>query len=180
MNESVVLWTARFCVAAYLLRYIAVTGAGNGGKFWRNAERLFWTVGWVILIVHTLCAFHFIHGWSHDAAVIHTALQTEMVMGITYGGGVWFNYAMIALWGWDVALLWQSGGVANLRLDGTPSLHRFRSIGVQVYLALMVICATVVFGPIYWRGVGAAFVFAVVAVRLSRRKPKSAPHDKTC
>jgi len=158
---NAVLWTARLCVGCYLLRYVA---AASGRDRARNWQCWLWTAGWLLLLVHTAAAFQFVHDWSHVAAVESTARQTEEQLGISFGGGVWFNYATIVLWGMDVALWW--------RRERSPVLWL---VAVQTYLALIVVSATVVFGPTFWWGVAAAFVVLIVVARLLASRERQRP-----
>lgn len=77
----------------------------------RDAFRLravLWTAAAALCILHSALAFHVRHGWSHEAAVRQTAAQTAAVTGLDWGGGVFVNYAFLALWAADVAWLWTS------------------------------------------------------------------------
>src|SRR6185312_4750810 len=65
--------------------------------------RLSWTIGCAALLVHFICAFHFYHAWSQEAAYADTARQTAAVFAINWGGGLFINYAVAALWIADVA-----------------------------------------------------------------------------
>ena len=40
---------------------------------------------------------HWEHDWSHAAALEHTANQTQDVVGVHWGGGLYFNYGMLLL-----------------------------------------------------------------------------------
>jgi hypothetical protein len=164
---NAVLWTARLCVGCYLLRYVV---AASG----RDRARLqcwLWTTGWALLVVHTAAAFQFVHHWSHAAAVASTARQTEELLGVTFGGGVWFNYAAIVVWGADVAFWWrrkQNPGVSE-----TPQV--LWSVTVQAYLAMMVVSATVVFGPRFWWIIAAAFAAGIAVARASASRERQRP-----
>ncbi len=65
-----------------------------------------WTAAAVIYLGHVAAAFHFVHGWSHAAALAHTAGRTEQVVGISTGLGLWVNYAFTLCWIVDVAGWW--------------------------------------------------------------------------
>ena len=54
--------------------------------------------GLVACIVHIMVAMAYRHGWSHQAAVQDTARQTAEVFGVAWGGGVYVNYAFVAMW----------------------------------------------------------------------------------
>ena len=78
--------------------------AGEAGK--RAARRgqplrgawLLWAAGAFLCAVHMILAMGVRHDWSHQAAIESTARQTQAVYGINWGGGVYINYAFLALW----------------------------------------------------------------------------------
>ncbi|HTH49194.1 MAG TPA: hypothetical protein VMB21_16885 [Candidatus Limnocylindria bacterium] len=108
--------------------------------------RWLWTLGALALAVHLALAMQLRHGWSHAAAVADTARQTEAKFGLNWGGGVWFNYAMIALWMIDAAWAWAS------------PVYRSEARGwqraVRGYFLFMWFNGAVVFptGPVRWFG----------------------------
>ena len=74
---------------------------------WRRA-RLVWTAAAMMAVAHAAAALHVRHGWSHRAALASTASQTAAVTGIDWGGGLYVNYAFLALWSADAAWWWRS------------------------------------------------------------------------
>lgn len=76
---------------------------------WDSAARLAYTFACVGLLAHVACAFHFYHGWSHGAAYLDTARQTYEVFGLNWGGGVYVNYVLLAVWLLDVTWWWARG-----------------------------------------------------------------------
>ena len=114
------------------------------------------------MLVHVLLAFHFVHQWSHAAAVADTARQTEALLGQAYGQGVWWNYVFTASWLLDALLF-----VAR------PESYRSRAkawgIGLMIFWVFMVFSATVVFeaGVTRW---GAVLCFGILAVAAWRRR----------
>jgi hypothetical protein len=84
-----------------------------------------WTTAAALCVMHSAVAFHVRHDWSHDAALTMTAVQTAAVTGLNWGGGLYVNYAFLALWAADVAWLW-SAPASYLRrgpaLNGALSL----------------------------------------------------------
>ena len=60
--------------------------------------RLAWTAGCASFVAHVLCAFAFFHQWSHTAAYIETARQTETMTGFRSGSGLYLNYLFGAAW----------------------------------------------------------------------------------
>ena len=71
--------------------------------------RVAWTIGCAALLAHYICAFQFVHAWSHAAVYADTARQTAEVFGIKFGGGVFVNYALAILWIGDVTWWWFAG-----------------------------------------------------------------------
>lgn len=77
--------------------------------------RLAWTIGCVALLAHYIVAFHFFHSWSHAAAYADTARQTAEVFRINWGGGLFVNYGVAALWIADIVWWWFAGLNAYLQ-----------------------------------------------------------------
>ncbi|HKQ61940.1 MAG TPA: hypothetical protein VJS92_11670 [Candidatus Polarisedimenticolaceae bacterium] len=71
-----------------------------------RAARIAWTLGCLGLLAHTLVAFHVHHAWSHAAAYRATARRTAELFGLDWGGGLYFNYAMLAGWSADAVAWW--------------------------------------------------------------------------
>lgn len=62
--------------------------------------RCLWSLGCIVFIIHTACAFHLVHHWSHRAAWEATRLQGG------YGDGVYLNYLVLIVWLADVLWWW--------------------------------------------------------------------------
>lgn len=149
------LWTARLAFFVYALAVLAIGSPRGSAKPW---QRPLWTLAFAALVVHVLCAFAEVHGWSHREAYAHTARVTARVIGLDWGGGIYVNYALLGLWLSDVAFWW-----ARPR-----QYHGRRSwVGVAVHgvIALMYFQAAVVFAPAPARWISLA-VFLVVATVL--------------
>ena len=111
-------WSARLAIACYVVRLL-IDVARPTGRIARRTACWSWTVGCGLLVIHVLIAFATVHGWSHRAAFDHTAVRTEEVTGIDWGGGLFFNYAFTLIWIADVAAWWRSGA------DSPPGHERF-------------------------------------------------------
>jgi hypothetical protein len=90
-------------------------------------------------MVHVAFAYHFYHHWSQDAAYRETARQTAEVTGLKWGGGLYFNYALMALWLADVAWWWRG-------LEAYRRRPMVVTVIWQGFLLFMIFNATVVFG----------------------------------
>jgi hypothetical protein len=160
------LWLARASVAIYA---VAVVIAASRCELPPKAFRIWritWSAACLLLIVHVLSAFHFEHGWSHAAALRHTAVQTARVTGIDWGGGLYFNYAFLALWFLDVVFLWRASG------NRLSTLRRVTNLAC----IFMVFNATVVFGPRWW--MGPAVIVGLIYLQLRRQIPAGADNNR--
>ena len=119
-----------------------LTSAPTSASGWR----LLWSLGALALAAHLVLAMQLHHGWSHAAAVADTARQTEAKFGVNWGGGVWFNYAMVVLWLVDAAWAWLS----PIGRDAARGWCR----SVRGYFLFMWFNGAVVFptGPVRWFG----------------------------
>jgi hypothetical protein len=122
----------------------------------RHARRL-WTLGCFTMLAHVGLAIHFYHGWQHASIVRETARQTADVVGVYWGGGVYFNYLLLLGWVADTLWWWTRG------LDA----YRRRSPGLTAlwhgFLLFMFFNATVVFktGVMRWLGLALCVCLAV-------------------
>jgi hypothetical protein len=115
-------------------------------------HRLLWTLGAFALAGHFALAMQLRHHWSHAAAVADTAQQTQAKFGLNWGGGVWFNYAMVLLWLMDAA--WSFLDPSRWNAAGNwPRILRG-------YLFFMWFNGAVVFprGPVRWFGLFACMI----------------------
>ena len=128
----------------------AALAFSRGRAAWARAARLAWTVACAALLAHVACAFHFYHGWSHESAYLDTARQTNEVFGLDWGGGLYINYALMAVWLFDVTRWWLGGP------DSYRQRRRMLTAAWHGFLLFIIFNATVVFksGPSRWAGLG--------------------------
>ena len=160
-QELLTIWTVRLAVACYVARYVVAVGVADGDRNARIGRR-FWTAGCLLCLAHVVCAFAFVHDWSHQQAYEHTAEQTLKVVGWDWGGGLYFNYLFTILWAADVACWWIRGKEWRAF---SPQAGR----AIDLFLAFIVVNATVVFGPPFWKWFGAAVVLFMLLLLLRRR-----------
>jgi len=129
-----------------------------------SIARWAWTIACACLCLHVICAYHFYHRWSQDSAYRETARQTANVVGIEWGGGLYFNYALIAGWLLDVVWWWRS-------LD----LYRRRSAVLtaiwQGFVLFMIFNATVVFKAGSLRIIGVIMTLVLCSLWLYTSTP---------
>lgn len=148
-GEFLTRGTIWISIAAYTVGCVVFAiGRRQKGVGVDRWARLAWTVGCVALVVHFACAYHFYHAWSHTAAYVETARQTAEVFAINWGGGLFINYAIAALWIADVAWWWFAGVNAYRRRT------RWVTLGWHGLLIFIIFNATVVFkdGLTRWTG----------------------------
>ena len=93
------IWTA-------LLLYTA-SEYGRTRQPPRRWAKPVWLLGAACYVVHVAVAFGTHHGWSHAAAYAYTAAQTDALIGLATGIGLWVNYAFTLLWAGE-AVWWQA------------------------------------------------------------------------
>jgi hypothetical protein len=116
--------------------------------------RAAWTAGGAFAAVHVAAGFHFRHGWSHEAAFQDTARQTEAVLGVAFGGGLWFNYAFLAIWAADAAWWW-------VRPAGFAARPAALDRAVRGYVAFIFVNGALVFPHGLVRLLGTAVLLAL-------------------
>ncbi len=125
--------------------------------------RLLWTAGMLLAMLHVAAAFQFRHGWSQESAFRETARQTEELLGIRFGGGLYVNYAFLAVWLGDVTWWW----LRPASFEGRP---RSLDAAIRLFLLFMFVNGAIVFanGPVRLLG-GAAVLALATAWYLGRR-----------
>ena len=159
-GEALATGTARVALVLYVAAIVMMAAGGDRGG---RRARVLWSAGLLAYLTHVATAFQFVHGWSHQAAVVETARQTRELFAVDTGVGIWFNYLFTAVWGADVAWWW---------LDSNGYVRRPQSIsaGVHLFLAFMFFNGAVVFahGPSRWIGLAATVLVPVWWLRNRR------------
>lgn len=140
-------WIRLLAIASFALYALAlILRAKKPG-----AARILWTSAFLLMLVHVLLAFANVHRWSHQAAYDDTARQTGEMFGLYWGGGVFFNYALLLAWAVDVVRWWRGGF----------------SVPTQGFLGFMWFNGIVVFGHgwVRWFGAVAFLALGVLAWR---------------
>ena len=164
MRRGMIEWTIWLALGFYFLALILdLLGARSLGC--RRFGRLVWTAGCAFAWAHLAAAFNFVHGWSHAHAAEETARRTAELMGWSFGGEIYFNYAFVAVWTGDVAWRW-------LAPHSYAERAALISLTVHGFLLFIVVNATIVFeqGPVRIATTAALALLTAVAVgRFSRR-----------
>jgi len=130
--------------------------------------RTLWTAGSVLATIHAVAAFHYVHHWSHDAALADTARQTAALTGLKWSGGLYVNYGFLMLWLFDAFLWWRH-----------PETYRRRPPAFRDALLAVFVFMFVNGGIVFARGAGRALgVVAVGAVVWARYAGRAGPAKK--
>lgn len=123
----------------------------------RRASRRTWlayTAGAALACTHLVLAMAWVHGWSHQASVTATARQTRAVFGLDWGGGVWFNYAFVAVWLFECWRWWRE----DTAVTATPPRRATVVWALRAFFLIMIANAAVVFAVGARRLLGAMLV----------------------
>jgi hypothetical protein len=143
-------WTVRLALSLYVASLVLRLTSRRPPPL--AAARWAWTLGCGLYLLHVLCAFHFFHHWSQEAAYAATAQQTATLVGLNWGGGLYINYVFTLVWLVDAVWWW------------SPPVYLQRpwwvEWPVQGFLAFIAFNSTVVFatGAVRWAGAAASML----------------------
>lgn len=109
-----------------------------------------------------IAAFHYTHHWSEADAIDSTARETEQLIGMAVGEGLYFNYLFLLVWIADVLFWW----LKTERYETRPAWLEF---GIHGYLFFIAFNGAVVFESGATR-IGGILTVAIFAVILSIRQ----------
>jgi hypothetical protein len=156
------IWLSVLAWVAAEWRRTSPTAVGTSG-------RTAWTLGALAALAHAATALHVHHGWSHAAALADTARQTAVVTGLGWGGGLYVNYAFLAVWSADAAWWWRAADTFERRPRGLDG-------AIRAFVWLMFVNGAFVFVIGSMRWVGAAAALAVLAAWYRGRGRKGREH----
>jgi hypothetical protein len=182
LGELLTRWTIRLALACYVGYVGGCLARCNFSA--RPIARQLWTAGCGLFVLHVACAFHFYHGWSHAAAFESTARETEALLGVRFGAGIYFSYLFGAVWVLDVGRLWARAiPTASRRSRGPRPLvaamqGRWPHALVHAYLFFIAFHGAIVFeaGPTRWVGIVACISLAGVGLRRAYNARAAARH----
>jgi hypothetical protein len=169
MGEELTHWTIRLaliCLAVCLAGYLRWGRAQR----WFVWSRAIWTIGCAFFLLHVACAFGYYHHWSHAAAFQSTAEQTNELLGVSFGEGIYFSYLFTLLWLGDVLWQWIAPTTYQQRS------HRLTA-GLLGYMAFIAFNGAVIFedGVTRWFGIPATVVLvAALGAFVLRRRTAAA------
>jgi hypothetical protein len=155
-GELLTRWAVRLALLCYA-GAVALRLLPDRSPRRQAAERWLWTVGCLLYLGHVASAFHFYHGWSHEAAYRETARRTGEAVGLAWGGGLYLNYLFTAAWVADAAWWWRG-------LETYESRPRWVGRVLHAFLAFMAFNGAVVFatGVVRWAGLAVSLALGVL------------------
>ena len=163
--QEIARWAIRVSVICYVLN--VTSRIRRRDRVPSRAELTLWVAGCIAYLAHVLLAFHAFHDWSHQAAVQFTADETQRLIGIRNGEGVWANYIFAVVWIADCFRLTRRRrrDIATSEKLGDVTLDAV----IDCFFALM-FSATVVFGPTVYRVLFVPLVFFWIWLWCRREK----------
>lgn len=168
--DGVVRWTARAAMGLYAAALAGDMPRRGGGRRRLQGAEIAYLVGSAVYLAHVDCAFALVHAGSHAAAYEHVARRTAEVVGRAWGAGLWFNYALTAVWTADAVWL----------VAAPHSYHRrarWIDAAVHGFLIFMAVNAVIVFGPPTTRWCGVAALAGVFWSRSRNRRGRLRPAE---
>ncbi len=174
LGTAITHWTIRLALLCLVSRWGIELFQRNLRGF--QLARAFSTVGCLLFIAHVTAAFHFYHFWSHAAAFEKTAQETEAMLGMRFGFGIYFSYLFLLIWLGDTLWQWLA-----------PENYRNRSRGVRLavvlYLAFIALNGALVFEAGVTRTVGIPITLGLLAALLvagyRQRYPAEVGEDRS-
>jgi len=183
LGHEMTIWTIRLALVCYVV-FVAGSIATVSCRCatWSAISRWIWTAGCGLFVLHVLAAFAFYHHWSHAAAWETTAAETDAMLGVRFGDGIYFSYVFLVLWVADVAMMWWMAtrkqpaklmAIEGPASDGGNDAARapftamwLRGL-VHAYLFFIAFNGAIVFesGPSRWGGIVACALLAALAGR---------------
>jgi len=150
-------------VALYVTIWLslALFIAGEFGKRAGRSGVLPWAWRWsaagaFLMVTHILISMSVAHAWSHASALAATAMQTNAVYGLNWGGGVYVNYLFITVWVAELAV-WR---LAPARYAARLSWLKWT---LRAFYFVVIANAAIVFAGGWRRVLGVGLVAALLA-----------------
>lgn len=145
LGEHASLWAIRLSLLL-LVCCLALQSRGLSSTDWRLAG--LWFLGALLAACHSLGALWTFHHGSQWEAFQSTAEQTEEMIGVRFGAGLYVNYLFVGVW--LVDSIWRLGSARTYRK--LPSIYHCLTQGFLLFIAFN---GAVVFksGAMRWIGI---------------------------
>jgi hypothetical protein len=132
---------------------------------WDSVTRTLWTISIASLVGHFICAYQFYHHWSHESAYLDTARQTNEVIGLNWGGGLFINYAFLTIWTIDVGWWWLRS-LTSYRARPWPLVAAWHGFLIFILFNAMVVFKD---GVVRWVGLVICLILFLSWARIARQ-----------
>ncbi len=167
-----IVWSIRLSLVLLVVTFLAwLLTRGQAQSHW--AIRVTWTFSFLLFLVHVLSSFHFIHHWSHREAYAATAKETARLMGVEFGGGVYFNYLFLAGWALHVWFTWFPAAARG------PVVRTFLQL-ILLYMLFIAFNGVVVFKSGWLRALGISATIAIAVTAIWSMMPTRSALTKNC
>ena len=155
------LWAIRISM---ILMVVVLAAEMRGAKSTSLAIALPWFSGALLALAHSIGAMMTFHHGSQLAAFESTAKQTEQLLGLRFGAGLYVNYLFVIVWLADAAI--------RLLLPkcypGFPNWYRYVVTGFLVFIAIN---GAIVFQAGWTRYIGIGCLLFLGALARGNRNP---------
>lgn len=163
MGPLLIAWSIRISLVFFAAVLLARLWLGpHSGK---RVLAIFWTIGFLLFLVHVLTAYHFHYNWNHSVAVTETAQQTKEQIGIEFGSGIYFNFVFLICCGVEVIWSW----CPNRHCTGVVRWLRSFGFATMLFIAFN---GTVIFKSGWMRALGLLFTAMLICVYVAIRLRK--------
>lgn len=157
--ESASLWAIRFALLAMFIVFVA---EANGKKRTNRSLAVIWLFGASLSLCHGMGTIATFHNGSQSIAWESTAQQTEALIGLRIGAGLFVNYAFILIWLID-------SGVCLLAPKSYDRLPKAICRTINGFLIFIAINGAIVFQPGWTRWIGILCVAIWITAILNNR-----------
>jgi hypothetical protein len=154
LAEHASLWAIRAAmVAMFAVFAMQIRGMSEVSVVVRSV----WLMGALAALMHSVGALWAFHQGSHEAAFESTAKQTEELLGIAVGIGLYVNYLFVLVWFVDACLRF-------FRAEWYKCLPNWYQMAVYGFLVFIAINGVIVFkaGVVRWIGISAIAILCML------------------
>ena len=163
--ELASIWAIRIALG---LMFLVFAIDIHGRKSTDRLTAILWLVGALLSMYHSLGSIATIYHGSQTMAFEATAQETEELLGIRFGAGLYVNYAFVFVWLVDALIRVVSPAIYRQ----LPKAYRYFTNGFLIFIAIN---GAIVFQSGWIRGIGLACVAMLLILSLWSSKAIRSP-----
>ncbi len=157
--QSASLWAIRIALGLMVLVFaMEIRGRTSTDR----STASMWLVGALLSLCHSLGSLATFHQGSQSKAFEATAQQTEELLGVGFGAGLFVNYAFVTVWLIDAFFRILLPSIYNQ----LPKVYRYCTNGFLIFIAIN---GAIVFQSGWVRGMGLACLTMLLLLSWQRR-----------